>query len=145
MTKKTCSTCKHAVKRFNNGNGATTCGLLGGMIVVHSRKDDVTPAMCPYLPDPIARNPKTMIIDKTVLTKENFSKVVLSNRTYCSAAVFEDTNSRQKQPIWRFVRIVEIEDEVVIFEVKTVEDFPRRITMASQGEGWHREIWEVIL
>jgi hypothetical protein len=43
-----CSTCPHAERRFNGGNGATTCRLLGGRIVATGHEPPGTrPDECP--------------------------------------------------------------------------------------------------
>lgn len=51
MKKETgCSQCPHAVFRFNGGNGATTCDLLGSKIVAYGHKVPTeNPAECPLL------------------------------------------------------------------------------------------------
>lgn len=75
----------------------------------------------------------------------NFLDIVKPEKIYTSRCVSDEAPwlTQGTQPVWKFVRIVEVEDEVVIFEVRTVEELPRRITMASHGEGWYREVWEV--
>lgn len=146
---KKCSECKHAILRFNNGNGATTCNLLSGRIVVYGMHQDITPKICPYVAHPDPRDSGSNVLDPMKLTKENFHEVIKPEKFYVSYANFgvgTDWSERVKPTtnvVWRFVRIVEVEEDNIIFEVKTVEELPRKITMSTNGVGWHREVEEV--
>jgi hypothetical protein len=145
MQTKQCKDCVHASLRFNGGNGATTCNLLNEYIVIHGHHQDKTPDICPLLPEPKSRNGHTVCAKPTAINAENFSDVVSYDKIYTSKCISDDHCVNQnKQPPWKLSKVVSTEDDgTVIFEVKTVEEIPRRITMASHGEGWHREVMEV--
>ena len=144
---RTCKNCKHSLLRFNGGNGATTCNLLFGRIVLYGHNQDRSPKECPYNPFPQPTEDVYSFLSKPMkINAKNFHEVVEEGKIYCSHVVMKDKNSYngtgENQTLWKFSKVVTVEDDMVIFEVKTVEEFSRRIVMASHGEGWHREITE---
>lgn len=52
-----CSTCEHAIRRFNNGNGATTCALLGHVMVAVGKTPTTMPEECPKRTQSIESKP----------------------------------------------------------------------------------------